>query len=128
MVPDDCLYTQEHEWLRREGTEAVVGVTEYASEQLGAVTYAELPEHGREVTRGKAMAVVESVKAVSDVYAPASGRIVAVNAALADAPELINEDPHGEGWLCRIELQDESELAGLMDAAAYEKHIEALKQ
>ncbi|MFY7852315.1 MAG: glycine cleavage system protein GcvH [Brevundimonas sp.] len=113
-------YTKEHEWVAVEGDIATVGITAYAADQLGDVVYVELPEVGRTVAQFGEMAVVESVKAASDVYAPVSGEIVATNGALGDAPETVNAGPEGEGWFCRIRLSAPSELDALMDRAAYD--------
>ncbi|GAB6876032.1 glycine cleavage system protein GcvH [Thermaerobacter litoralis] len=118
-VPEGLYYTEEHEWLRVEGDEGVVGITAYAQDQLGDVVFVELPQVGAEYRAKEAFGVVESVKTVSDVYMPVSGRVVAVNLALADRPELVNQDPYGEGWLVRIQILNRDELAGLLDAAAY---------
>ncbi|QIA27116.1 glycine cleavage system protein GcvH [Thermaerobacter sp. PB12/4term] len=118
-VPEGLYYTEEHEWLRVEGEEGVVGITAYAQDQLGDVVFVELPQVGAEYRAKEAFGVVESVKTVSDVYMPVSGRVVAVNGALADRPELVNQDPYGEGWLVRIQILNRDELAGLLDAAAY---------
>lgn len=112
-------YTEEHEWILAEGTTGTVGITHHAQQQLGDIVYVELPEVGRRVAKGEAVAVVESVKAASEVYAPASGRVIAVNGELAEHPELVNRDPEGAGWFFRLELADPSELEGLMDADAY---------
>jgi glycine cleavage system H protein len=117
--PDDLRYHQEHEWARVERGEATFGVTWYAQDALGEVVFYEPPEVGSQASKDQAYAEVESVKAVSDVYAPLSGEIVAVNGAIADKPELINEDPYGDGWLVRVRLSDPSEVDGLMDASAY---------
>jgi glycine cleavage system H protein len=113
------LYTQEHEWIRVEGDEAVVGITDFAQGQLGDIVFVEVPEVGRQVTKGGDAAVVESVKAASDVYAPVTGEVVEANRALVDDPALVNTDPEGEGWFFRLRLADSTELEGLMDAAAY---------
>ena len=112
-------YTEEHEWIRVEGSEATVGITDFAQGQLGDIVFVELPEAGREVTKGGEAAVVESVKAASDVYAPVDGEVVEANAALSDDPSLANSDPEGEGWFFRLRLADPSQLEGLMDAEAY---------
>jgi glycine cleavage system H protein len=117
--PDELRYHPEHDWARVEGPEATFGVTWYAQDALGEVVFYEPPEVGSHATKDQAYAEVESVKAVSDVYAPLSGEIVAVNDALADQPELINEDPYGEGWLVRVRLSDASEADQLLDAATY---------
>jgi glycine cleavage system H protein len=119
MVPADLRYTKEHEWVRMEGDEAVVGITDYAASQLGDVVYVELPTVGRSLAQFAPFGVVESVKAVSDLYAPLSGEVVAVNTALSDRPELVNADPYGEGWMVRLRVSHPEELANLLDAAAY---------
>jgi glycine cleavage system H protein len=121
--PDDLLYHSEHDWARIEGEEATFGITWYAQDALGEVVYFDLPKVGATVSSGEAYAEVESVKAVSDVYAPLSGEIIAVNEALADQPEAINEDPYGEGWLVKVKLSDPVEKDSLMDAAAYEASL-----
>ena len=120
MVPRDLRYTKEHEWVRLEGELATVGITEYASEQLGDIVFVELPELGRTVTQFAAVGVIESVKAVSDLFAPVGGEIVDANAELANSPELLNGDPFGKGWMLRIRLADARQVDGLLDAAAYE--------
>ncbi|MFN3614122.1 MAG: glycine cleavage system protein GcvH [Rubrimonas sp.] len=112
-------FTTDHEWLRVEGDEAVVGVTKHAAEQLGDVVFVEMKPEGTTVAKGEECGTVESVKAASEIYAPASGEIVAVNALPADTPAALNDDPEGAAWLCRIRLSDKSELDGLMDADAY---------
>lgn len=122
-VPPELRYTKEHEWLRLEGHEATVGITAYAAEQLGDIVFVELPEVGRRLEQFATFGVVESVKAVSDLYAPISGEVVAVNEALADRPELVNDDPYGEGWLIRVRPQNPAEADTLLDAAAYEQLI-----
>jgi glycine cleavage system H protein len=121
--PDDLLYHSEHDWARVEGDEATFGITWYAQDALGEVVYFDLPKVGATVSSGEAYAEVESVKAVSDVYAPLSGEIVAVNEALADQPEAINDDPYGKGWLVKVKLSDPAERDSLMDAAAYEASL-----
>ena len=112
-------YSEEHEWVRVEGDIATVGVTDFAQGQLGDVVFVEIPEAGRQVTKGGEAAVVESVKAASDVYAPVSGEVTEGNQALVDDPSLVNTDPEGEGWFFKLRLSDPSELDGLMDAEAY---------
>ncbi|HEX8449490.1 MAG TPA: glycine cleavage system protein GcvH [Allosphingosinicella sp.] len=112
-------YTEEHEWIRVEGDEATVGITDFAQGQLGDIVFVELPEAGRQVTKGGEAAVVESVKAASDVYAPVDGEIVEPNPALSDDPSLVNSDPEGEGWFFRLRLADPSQLEGLMDSDSY---------
>jgi glycine cleavage system H protein len=120
-VPDDLKYTAEHEWVRGgDGTKTVrVGITDYAQEALGDVVYVSLPEVGAQVTKGAAVGEVESTKSVSDIYAPLTGTVTARNAKLDEQPELINSDPYGEGWILELDLSDESEAEGLLDAAAY---------
>ena len=119
-------YTQEHEWIRVENGVGTVGITTYAQEQLGDVVYVELPEPGRKVERGKDMAVVESVKAASEVYAPVSGEVVEVNAALTSDPATINADATGAGWFVKIRLSNPGELDGLMDEGAYQAFVAGL--
>ncbi len=119
-------YTKDHEWLSVEGSVATVGVTAYAQEQLGDVVFAEVPDTGKVLKKGGEAAVVESVKAASDVYSPASGTVTEANAALADDPSLVNSDPEGAGWFFRLQLSDPSELDGLMDRAAYQAFLETL--
>jgi len=120
-------YTKEHEWVRVDGDEAVTGITDYAQEQLGDIVYVELPEIGRRVERGKEAAVVESVKAASDVFAPLSGEVTAVNAALADDPGRVNRDPLGEGWFFKLRIASAAELDELLDEAAYQALVAGLK-
>ncbi|MEM6626726.1 MAG: glycine cleavage system protein GcvH [Pseudomonadota bacterium] len=119
-------YTEEHEWIRIEGDTGVVGITKYAAEQLGDVVFVELPDMGRVVEAGGDMAVVESVKAASDVYAPVAGEVTATNDVLADAPETVNADPEGEGWFVKLKLADVVALDALMDASAYAAFCEGL--
>ena len=119
--PEDLRYHPEHDWARIEGGEATFGITWYAQDALGEVVFYEPPEVGAEVSKDAAYAEVESVKAVSEVYAPLSGEISAVNDKLADTPELLNEDPYGEGWMVRVKLSDPSEADELLDVAAYRK-------
>jgi len=117
--PDDLRYSKEHEWVRADDGNATIGITSFAADELGDIVFVELPEVGGQLTQFGTFGVVESVKAVSDLYAPVSGTVVEVNEALRDAPELLNSDPFGDGWIARLELGDASELDGLMDAAAY---------
>ncbi|ETS33319.1 glycine cleavage system protein H [Photorhabdus temperata] len=120
-VPTELKYAESHEWVRAEGNgEYTVGITEHAQELLGDMVFVDLPEVGDEINFGDECAVVESVKAASDIYAPLSGEVIAVNEALNDAPELVNSEPYNEGWLFRIKASDESELANLLDAAGYQ--------
>ena len=122
--PEDLRYHPEHDWARVEGGTATFGVTWYAQDALGEVVFYEPPEVGKEVKKDEAYAEVESVKAVSDVYAPLSGEVTEVNSALSETPEKINEDPYGEGWMVKVKLSDPSEADALMDAAAYKKLLE----
>jgi glycine cleavage system H protein len=122
----ETRYTNEHEWIRMDGGTATVGISEYAQAQLGDVVYVELPEPGKKVTPGDDMAVVESVKAASEVYAPVAGEIAEVNQALNDAPEKINEDAEGDGWFVKLNGVDAGAVAELMDADAYKKYVEGL--
>ena len=117
--PDDLKYSREHEWIRSDGEEAVIGLTQFAVTELGDIVYVELPAVGSAITQFAGFGVVESVKAVSDLFAPASGSVVAVNEELRSRPELLNSDPHGEGWICRISLASPAELDALLDATAY---------
>jgi len=123
-IPQNLKYTKEHEWARIEGTRVVVGVTAHAQEALGDVVYVELPKVGATLTAGGQFGVIESTKAVSDLYSPLSGKVVKVNDALTDNPQTINSDPYGAGWICEVESSDSKELAGLMDAAAYGKLLQ----
>jgi glycine cleavage system H protein len=120
--PADLKYTKEHEWLKPDGKTASIGITSYAQESLGDIVYVDLPKVGAELAAGKAFGSVESVKAVSDLYAPASGTVTAVNSELATAPEKINQNAHG-AWLLKIDLRDPSELSSLLSAADYEKFV-----
>jgi glycine cleavage system H protein len=119
-------YSNEHEWIRVEGDIGTIGITQYAQEQLGDVVFVELPQAGRKVAKGEACAVVESVKAASDIYAPVSGEVTEANAALGDAPGDINAEPMGKGWFFKLRLADKSELDGLMDEAAYGAFVKTL--
>lgn len=121
--PDDLKYARNHEWVRADGETIRMGISDFAQDALGDVVYVELPEIGRTVALGDAIAEVESTKSVSDVYAPVSGTITAVNHALDDTPELVNSDPYEGGWFAEIEISDASELDTLMDKTAYEAHI-----
>ena len=117
--PDDLRYSKEHEWVRVDGSRATVGITSFAADELGDIVFVELPEVGTSLSQFGTFGVVESVKAVSDLYAPVSGEVVEINDALRDTPELLNSDPFGEGWIARVEIADEGELDALMDAEAY---------
>ena len=118
-MPDDLRYSSDHEWVRAEGATVRVGITDYAQDALGDVVYVEVPEVGTEVAAGAKVSEVESTKSVSDIYAPLAGTVVEVNAELAEAPERLNDDPYGEGWICVIQLTDASSVDGLLDAAGY---------
>ncbi len=124
QIPDDLRYSTDHEWVRVEGGRARIGITDYAQDALGDVVFVDLPEVGGSVASGASISEVESTKSVSDIYAPVTGTIVEVNADLAEAPERLNEDPYGEGWICTIELTDPGEVDGLLDAAGYRALVE----
>ena len=117
--PDDLAYSREHEWVRADGDTATIGITSFAADELGDIVYVELPEAGAALAQFATFGVVESVKAVSDLYAPVSGEVVEVNEALRDAPELLNSDPFGEGWIAKVKLRDATELDALLSAEAY---------
>jgi glycine cleavage system H protein len=119
-------YTRDHEWIRLDGDLATVGITDYAQEQLGDIVFIELPEIGRTLDKGAEAAVVESVKAASEIFAPAAGEVVEVNATLADQPGSVNEDPEGAGWFMKLKLSDKTSLDGLMDGAAYKAYLETI--
>ncbi|NLC76152.1 MAG: glycine cleavage system protein GcvH [Clostridia bacterium] len=121
--PNELKYSKDHEWVRVEGNKAVIGITSHAAEALGDVVFVELPEVDDSVTAGEAFGSVESVKAVSDVFSPVSGTVVAVNEALLDSPELINSDPYGEGWMIEVEMEDASQLEELLSASDYEAFL-----
>lgn len=123
--PADYRYTKEHEWVRVTGGTATIGITDYAQHELGDVVFVELPKVGAKIATGQSFGTVESVKAVSEIFAPASGEVIEANAALADKPEKINTDPHGAAWLIKVKLANPAEVNGLMDAAAYEAYIAA---
>jgi glycine cleavage system H protein len=123
-VPEDLRYSQDHEWVRLDDGKIRVGITDYAQDALGDVVFVQLPDVGQGVTGGESFSEVESTKSVSDIYAPVSGTVVEVNADLADAPQRLNEDPYGEGWICVIEVADPSQLDELLDAEAYRALIE----
>jgi len=123
MYPKDYRYTKEHERIKAEGATGTVGITDYAQHELGDVVYVELPKPGAKITAGQSFGTVESVKAVSEIYSPVSGEVLEVNAALANEPEKINQDPHGAAWLVKLKLANPAEISGLMDASAYEAYI-----
>lgn len=125
-IPSELRYRESHEWVRDEGDgTAVIGISDHAQEALGDMVFVELPEPGMSYEQGEACAVVESVKAASDIYAPVTGEVIEANGQLEDTPELVNTDPYGEGWLFRIQLSDASELDGLLDADAYAEQAES---
>jgi len=124
QVPADLRYSKDHEWIRVDGSVATIGITDYAQDALGDVVYVEIPKVGTRVGSGDRFGEVESTKSVSDVYAPLSGVVVAVNDAVASSPELLNSDPYGAGWLCAIELDDAAQVQALLDADAYRALIE----
>ena len=124
QIPEDLRYSSDHEWVKVEDGKARIGITDYAQDALGDVVFVDLPEVGTSAAAGASISEVESTKSVSDIYAPITGTISDVNAELADAPERLNEDPYGEGWICVIDVQDAAELDGLLDAAAYRALVE----
>ncbi|MCU1430690.1 MAG: hypothetical protein JWL83_4690 [Actinomycetia bacterium] len=124
-IPDDLRYSAEHEWVRADGANAVVGISDFAQDSLGDVVFVQLPDVGTMVEAGASCAEVESTKSVSDIYSPLTGRVVEVNHALDTTPELINQDPYGEGWIFKLELADPADVANLLDAAAYQAVIDA---
>jgi len=127
QFPADLRYTKEHEWLRLQGGEAVVGITDFAQDALGDVVFVELPAVGTVLTQGQTFGVVESNKTVSDLFAPVSGKVLAVNQALRDEPEAVNQDPYGAGWMVKIAPASASDAGGLLDAAAYQAFVAAEK-
>jgi glycine cleavage system H protein len=127
MYPENFRYTKEHEWILVEGDTATIGITHHAQEELGDIVYVDLPKVGAQLTAGNTFGSVESVKAVSDIYSPASGEVTEVNESLADAPEKLNADPHGAGWLVKLKLTNPSEAQSLMSAADYQAYIGAEK-
>jgi len=118
-IPADLRYSSDHEWVRRDGDTVTIGITDYAQDSLGDVVFVELPEVGTEVEANESFTEVESTKSVSDIYAPVAGTVSAVNESLDDQPELLNSDPYGEGWICRIAMSDASDIDGLLDADGY---------
>jgi len=123
MYPSDYRYTQEHEWIKISGDTGTIGITDYAQHELGDLVFVELPAAGTKIVAGKSYGTVESVKAVSELYAPVSGEVAEVNSALAKAPETVNSDPHGAGWLIKVKLTNPAEASSLMDAAAYQAFV-----
>jgi glycine cleavage system H protein len=126
MYPNDFYFSKDHEWVKIEGDTAVVGITDFAQKQLGDVVYIELPAVGADLALHQTLGVVESVKAVSDVYSPVSGKVTEVNSALNDAPETLNQDPHGKAWIIKLRIKDKTDLENLMSASEYEKFLEGL--
>ncbi len=124
-VPSDLRYTRDHEWVRVDGDEATVGITQYAADQLGDIVFVELPDAGRDLEEAKSFGVVESVKAVSDLFAPITGEVTAVNAALGAGPELVNTDPYGAGWMLKVRIADPAQLDDLLDGPAYDDLVAA---
>lgn len=124
MYPKDFRYTEDHEWIKVEGEIGTVGITDHAQKQLGDIVFVEVPEVDEDVSAGDEAGSIESVKAVADVFSPVSGTITEVNESLEDAPETVNQDPHGDGWLFKVNMSDSSELDETMDVAAYEKFLE----
>ncbi|GAA0675981.1 glycine cleavage system protein GcvH [Natronoarchaeum mannanilyticum] len=122
-IPDDRRYLESHEWAHRDGDAVRVGISDFAQDELGDVVFVELPDEGDEITAGEEFGVVESIKAVSDLYAPVGGEVTAINEELFDTPELVNDDPYGEGWMLEVELEDESDLDDLLSAEEYEDQI-----
>jgi glycine cleavage system H protein len=122
-IPDDLKFTKTHEWVRLEGDTGVMGISDFAQQELGDIVFVESPEEGTEIAAGDAMGSVESVKAVSELNAPVSGTVAAVNEELQDHPEVLNHDPYGQGWIVKVTLSDPAELSSLMDAEAYTKYV-----
>ena len=127
-IPADLMYTKDHEWIRVEGKIGIIGITDYAQHQLGDIVFVELPPVGKKAAKGDVLATVESVKAVSEIYAPVSGTVIQVNSTLTDSPEKLNQDPFGEGWVAKMEITSSDELNTLFDAAAYEKYLGEAKK
>jgi glycine cleavage system H protein len=123
MYPEELRYTKEHEWVKLEGGFGTIGITDHAQKELGDIVYVDLPKVGAHVEQGKTLGSVESVKAVSDIYSPVTGEVVEVNESLAEAPEKVNEDPHGDAWLVKIRLSDPDQVRALMPAGDYESYI-----
>lgn len=127
MFPENFRYTKEHEWILVDGDSATIGITDHAQHELGDIVYVDLPKVGAKLEQGKSLGSVESVKAVSDVYAPVGGEVTEINATLADAPEKLNEDPHGAAWLVKLKLANPAEVQNLMTAAEYQNYVGAEK-
>ena len=127
-VPEGLLYTRDHEWIKVEGNVITIGVTDYGQKKLREVVYVELPTIGQRVEEGEAIATLESVKASAEVYTPASGKVIEVNSKLVDSPELVNDDPYGDGWIAKIELEEEREFEDLMEPDEYRKYLEDIEE
>jgi glycine cleavage system H protein len=125
MVPDNLRYTKDHEWIRVDGDVATVGITDHAQEELGDIVFVELPKVGAQLEQSASFGSVESVKAVSDIYSPAAGEVTEINGALAEAPEKVNADPYGEGWIMKLRLKDAAQVSSLMSAADYTQYVGA---
>lgn len=125
-IPDNLFYTKEHEWVLVEGNKAKIGITDYAQEHMGDITYIDLPSQGKEIKQSEALASAESVKASSDIYAPISGKVAQVNDSLNSSPENVNKSPYGDGWIVVLEIKNESEKEKLMDSKAYRQYVETL--
>ncbi len=123
-IPDDLKYTKTHEWVKLEGNEVTIGITDYAQSELSDIVYVDLPQPGKQVKTGEPFGTIEAVKAVSDLYAPVSGEITAINTELKTAPDLVNKDPYGKGWMVKIKVSDPNELAGTLNAKDYSQSIE----
>jgi glycine cleavage system H protein len=128
MAPKDRRYTEEHEWVKVDDDLAIMGITDYAQEQLGDIVYVELPQPGDTLSQFESFGIVESVKAASDLYAPISGEVIAVNEELVDRPELVNEDPYENGWMLKARPEDEAQMDALMTAEEYETHLKSLEE
>ena len=126
-IPDDLLYTKEHEWVRIDGNKGTIGITDYAQSHLGDVTYVEVPEVGKDLEQFGALASIDSVKTASDIYAPMSGIVSEVNEGLENAPESVNKDPYGKGWIAKIEIKAAGEKKNLMDSKKYKEYLESIK-
>jgi glycine cleavage system H protein len=126
MIPKGLLYTKDHEWAKIEGDIAIIGITDHAQNQLGELTFVELPDVGKEIKQKGELAVVESSKAASDVYSPVTGKVTEVNAALQSKPEIVNDDCYGAGWICKIQVTDKATTKNLMDTAQYEEYLKGL--
>ncbi len=127
MYPQDYKFSKEHEWVKVDGDTAVIGISDYAQNHLGDVVYVDLPAVGTKLTAHQTIGSIESVKAVSEIFSPVSGEVIETNAGLTDAPEKVNQDPHGQGWILKLKMADKGDLKALMNAADYEKYLEGLE-